>query len=148
MEEGKADILGLWAVYQLNQMGELGEKDMMDNFVTFMAGIFRSVRFGAASAHGKANMIRFYYFQEKGAFERDEATGTYRVNYEKMKDAMFSLSADILKIQGDGDYEAAKKIIEDSGFIREELQHDLDRIGKAGIPRDIVFEQGPEVLGL
>ncbi len=148
IEEGKADILGLWCVYQLNEMGEMGEKDMMDNFVTFMAGIFRSVRFGAASAHGKANMMRFYYFQEKGAFTRDEATGTYRVDYEKMKQAMFDLSADILKIQGDGDYETAQKLIEEKGFIRPALQKDLDRIGKAGIPRDIVFEQGAKVLGL
>lgn len=148
IEEGKADILGLWCVYQLNEIGEMGEKEMMDNFVTFMAGIFRSVRFGAASAHGKANMMRFYYFQEKGAFTRDETTGTYRVNYEKMKDAMLSLSSDILKIQGDGDYATAQKLIEEKGFIREALQKDLDRIGEAGIPRDIVFEQGPEVLGL
>jgi len=148
MEEAKADILGLWCVYQLNEMGELGEKEMMDNFVTFMAGIFRSVRFGAASAHGKANMIRFYYFQETGAFERDAATGTYRVNFEKMKAAMLSSSEQILKIQGDGDYSTAKKLIEEQGFIREELQKDLDRIGEAGIPRDIVFEQGAEVWGL
>lgn len=148
IEEGKADILGLWCVYKLNEMGELGEKDMMDNFVTFMAGIFRSVRFGAASAHGKANMMRFYYFQETGAFERDADTGTYRVNFEKMKEAMLSLSETILKIQGDGDYEAAKSLIVEKGFIREELQKDLIRIGDAGIPRDIVFEQGPEVLGL
>lgn len=148
IEEGKADILGLWCVYKLNEMGELGDKDMMDNFVTFMAGIFRSVRFGAASAHGKANMMRFYYFQEAGAFERDENTGTYRVNFEKMKDAMLSLSALILKIQGDGDYDAAVKLIKEKGYIREPLQKDLDKIGAAGIPRDIVFEQGPEVLGL
>ncbi|MEN8117858.1 MAG: Zn-dependent hydrolase [Bacteroidota bacterium] len=148
IEEGKADILGLWCVYQLNEMGELGEKDMMDNFVTFMAGIFRSVRFGAASAHGKANMMRFYYFQETGAFARDEATGTYRVDYEKMKQAMLDLSNTILKIQGDGDYDTAKAMIEEKGFIREALQKDLDRIGEAGIPRDIVFEQGAEVLGL
>ena len=148
MEEAKADILGLWCVYQLNEMGELGEKEMMDNFVTFMAGIFRSVRFGAASAHGKANMIRFYYFQETGAFERDAATGTYRVNFEKMKDAMLTSSEQILKIQGDGDYAAAKKLIDEQGFIREELQKDLDRIGEAGIPRDIVFEQGSEVWNL
>ncbi len=148
IEEGKADILGLWCVYQLNEMGELGEKEMMDNFVTFMAGIFRSVRFGAASAHGKANMMRFYYFQETGAFERDNATGTYRVNFEKMKDAMMSLSETILKIQGDGDYETAKKMIEEKGLIREALQKDLDRISEAGIARDIVFEQGTEVLGL
>lgn len=148
IEEGKADILGLWCVYQLNEMEEMGEKDMMDNFVTFMAGIFRSVRFGAASAHGKANMMRFYYFQETGAFERDETTGTYRVNFEKMKEAMLSLSETILKIQGDGDYETAKKMIEEKGLIREELQKDLDRIGEEGIPRDIVFEQGAEVLGI
>ena len=148
IEEAKADILGLWCVYQLNEMGELGEKEMMDNFVTFMAGIFRSVRFGAASAHGKANMMRFYYFQETGAFERDATTGTYRVNFEKMKEAMLSSSEQILKIQGDGDYATAKKLIEEQGFIREELQKDLDGIGEAGIPRDIVFEQGAEVWGL
>jgi len=148
IEEGKADILGLWCVYQLNEIGEMGEKEIMDNFVTFMAGIFRSVRFGAASAHGKANMMRFYYFQETGAFSRDDATGTYNVNFEKMKTAMLELSEDILKIQGDGDYETAKKMIEEKGFIREALQKDLDRIGEAGIPRDIVFEQGAEVLGL
>jgi hypothetical protein len=148
IEESKADILGLWCVYQLNKMGELGEKEMMDNFVTFMAGIFRSVRFGAASAHGKANMMRFYYFQEAGAFERDAATGTYRVDFEKMKEAMFSLSELVLTIQGDGDYGTAKKMLDEKGFIRAELQKDLDRIGEAGIPRDIVFEQGAEVLGL
>jgi hypothetical protein len=148
IEEGKADILGLWCVYQLNEMGEMGEKEIMDNFVTFMAGIFRSVRFGAASAHGKANMMRFYYFQETGAFSRDDATGTYSVNFEKMRAAMLSLSEDILRIQGDGDYASAKKMIEEKGFIREALQSDLDRIGEAGIPRDIVFEQGAEVLGL
>ncbi len=148
IEESKADILGLWVVYRLNEVGELGEKDMMDNFVTFMAGIFRSVRFGASSAHGKANMMRFYYFQETGAFERDETTGTYRVNFEKMKEAMMNLSEEILIIQGEGDYETAKKMIEEKGFIREALQKDLDRINEAGIPRDIVFEQGPEILGL
>jgi len=148
IEEGKADILGLWCVYQLNELGEMGQKDMMDNFVTFMAGIFRSVRFGAASAHGKANMMRFYYFQEADAFTRDMATGTYRVDYEKMKQAMLDLSNTILTIQGDGDYETAKSLIEEKGFIREELQKDLDRIGDAGIPRDIVFEQGLKELGM
>lgn len=148
IEEGKADILGLWSVYQLNEMGELGEKDMMDNFVTFMAGIFRSVRFGAASAHGKANMMRFNYFQETGAFERDETTGTYRVDYEKMKQAMLDLSGTILKIQGDGDYGTASEMIDQKGVIHETLQNDLNRIGEAGIPVDIIFEQGPNVIGL
>lgn len=148
IEESKADILGLWCIYQLTLQGEFNDKDLMDNFVTFMAGIFRSVRFGAASAHGKANMIRFYYFQEKGAFERDPHTGTYRVDFEKMKQAMLDLSDMILVIQGDGDYDKAGRLVKEKGFIREELQSDLDRISASNIPRDIVFVQGKSILGL
>lgn len=148
IEESKADICGLWCVSQLNDQGEFADKDMMDNFVTFMAGIFRSVRFGAASAHGKANMMCFYYLEENGAFSRDEATGTYKVDFEKMKAAMNGLAEMVLTIQGDGNYDAAKKMIEEKGFIKEALQADLDRITSAGIPRDIVFEQGAQVLGL
>jgi len=148
LEEGKADILGLYLVTKLAEKGELGEKDLMDNYVTFMASIFRSVRFGVASSHGKANMIRFYYFQEAGAFTRDDATGTYRINFEKMQEAMNSLGEMILTIQGDGNYEAAKTLVEEKGYIREELQADLDRLQALDIPVDIRFEQGPEVLGL
>ncbi len=148
IEESKADILGLWCVCQLYEMGEFPDKELMDNFVTFLAGIFRSVRFGAASAHGKANMIRFCYFQEAGAFERDPSTGTYRVNFDKMKEAMLNLTKLVLTIQGDGDYEKATALIAEKGIIKNELQDDLDRIAQAGIPKDIVFKQGISSLGL
>nr|WP_321408324.1 Zn-dependent hydrolase [uncultured Carboxylicivirga sp.] len=148
MEEAKADILGLFMVSELVKMGELPETDLMDNYVTFMAGIFRSVRFGAASAHGKANMMRFNYFKERGAFSYNEVTGFYTVDFEKMTEAMNSLSADILTIQGDGDYEKAQQTLAEMGTIRPQLQKDLDRIEEAGIPVDIVFEQGPSVIGL
>ncbi|HYW96340.1 MAG TPA: Zn-dependent hydrolase [Bacteroidales bacterium] len=148
IEEGKADILGLYIVTKLAQAGELGDKDLMTNYVTFMAGIFRSVRFGASSAHGVANMIRFYYFQEAGAFTRDEDTGTYRVNFEKMKDAITNLSREIITIQGTGDYDAAKNLIRDKGYVKEQLQKDLDKLKDMNIPVDIIFDQGPSVLGL
>jgi len=148
LEEGKADILGLYLVTQLAKMGELEDEEVMDNYVTFMAGIFRSVRFGAASSHGKANMVRFYYFQETGAFTRDPEDGTYRVDFDKMTEAMNSLANMILVIQGNGDYEAAKKLLDEKGFIHEGLQLDLDRISEAGIPRDIRFKQGKDVAGL
>lgn len=148
IEENKADILGLFMVKNLVEMGELEKDDVMDNYVTFMAGIFRSVRFGAASAHGKANMMRFYYFQEQGAFTRNPETGTYKVDFEKMTQAMNSLANDILVMQGDGNYSKAKKTIEEMGFIKEELQSDLDRINNANIPVDIRFKQGPDKLGL
>jgi len=148
IEEGKADILGLFIVDKLYEMGELNSGEVMDNYVTFMAGIFRSARFGIASSHGKANMMRFYYFQEKGAFTKDPETGTYKVNFEKMKAAMNELTKKILIIQGDGDFEQAKAWVEADGKIKEDLQKDLDKINQAGIPRDIVFKQGKEMLGL
>lgn len=148
IEEGKADILGLFLVTKLTEMGELGEKDLMDNYVTFMASIFRSVRFGVASSHGKSNMVRFYYFQEAGAFTRDDTTGTYRIDFGKMQKAMNSLAEQILVMQGDGDYDAAKQLIEDKGYIRQDLQDDLDRLEALNIPVDIKFEQGPDILGL
>jgi len=147
IEEGKADILGLWCVYKLNEMGELKDKDLMDNLVTFMAGIFRSVRFGAASAHGKANMMCFNYFNEKGAFSRNPDTGTYHVDFEKTKQSMIDLANQNLVIQGNGDYQMATKLIVEKGIIPEQLQQDLNRIAQAGIPRDIVFEQGLKVMG-
>ncbi|MEZ4805144.1 MAG: Zn-dependent hydrolase [Bacteroidia bacterium] len=148
LEEGKADILGLYMITQLMEKKVLTEGELMDYYVTFMAGIFRSVRFGAASAHGRANMIRFNYFKEKGAFIRDAKTGYYRVDMKQMKEAMTSLSALILKLQGDGDLEGVKQLIEEKGSIQPELQKDLDKLKSKNIPVDIVFEQGVEVLNL
>lgn len=148
MEEGKADILGLYMITRLHEAGELGEIDLRDNYVTFMAGIFRSVRFGASSAHGKANMVRFNFFKDQGAFVRDDATGTYRVDFERMEDAMAALSELLLTLQGDGDYDGAVQLMSEMGVIRDQLQTDLDRLTEANIPVDIVFEQGVEVLGL
>ncbi|OFX82298.1 MAG: Zn-dependent hydrolase [Bacteroidetes bacterium GWF2_33_16] len=148
IEEAKADILGLFLVTKLAEMGELGEKDLKDNYTTFLAGIFRSVRFGAASSHGQSNMIQFNYFNEQEAFTRDEATGLFKVDYDKMALAVNSLGEKILVIQGNGDYEEASKLIEEMSIIKETLQGDLKRIGEAGIPRDIRFKQGKENLGL
>jgi len=148
LEEAKADILGLFLVSELVKAGELKNTGLMDNYVTFLAGIFRSVRFGISSAHGKANMLTFYYFEEKGAFTRDATKGTYKVNFDKMKDAVGSLANKIIVIQGNGDYDAAQNWIEQNGNIKEALQKDLDRVGHANIPKDIIFEQGVKELGL
>jgi hypothetical protein len=146
LEEGKADILGLYMVTSLLKKGEL-QGDIKDYYTTFMAGILRSVRFGAASAHGKANMQCFNFFKEKGAFERS-ANGTYKVNFEKFATAMNDLSKVILTLQGNGDKGAVEKVDKDYAIIPAELKSDLDRLGKKGIPVDITFEQGVEVLGL
>ena len=147
IEEGKADIMGLYLVTQLFKMGEFDEGDLMDNYVTFFASIFRSSRFGAASSHGKANMMRFNYFLEKEAFTRNNE-GIYTINFEKMHQAVISLMQKILIIQGDGNYDEAKKWVKEKGVVITQLQNDLDNINESNIPVDIIFEQGPEMLGL
>lgn len=146
LEEGKADVLGFYMVTKLHEKGELGQADLMDNYVTFLAGIFRSVRFGASSAHGRANMAAFNYFQDRGAFTRDEASGTYRVDFDKMTAAMNALSEQILRFQGDGDYAGVSAFNAKMGVIRPALKTDLRRLESAGIPVDIIFEQGMHVL--
>ena len=146
LEEGKADVLGLYMITQLHQKGEI-EGDLKEYYTTFIASIFRSIRFGASSAHGKANMIRFNYFQEAGAFSRND-NGTYTIHYDKMEAAMNALSELILTLQGNGDYDGVAKLVAEKGNIKEVLQADLDGLAAKGIPVDVVFEQGVEVLGL
>jgi hypothetical protein len=146
LEEGKADILGLYMITRLHGRGELKDTRLDDNYVTFLAGIIRSIRFGASSAHGRANAAQFSFFQEHGAFARDSATGRYRVDFPKMRTAVDSLAARILRFQGDGDYAGVSRFMAERGKIPALLQQDLTRLGSRGIPVDIVFEQGAEVL--
>jgi len=148
LEEGKADILGLYMVQKLREKGEITEGQLQDDYVTFMAGIFRSIRFGATSAHGKANMIRFNFFEQAGAFSRDEASGTYRVNVPEFEQAVKDLSSKLLTLQGNGDYAVVDAFVAEMGNVGTGLQADLDRLAAAGIPVDIVFEQGVKVLNL
>ncbi|KZN50760.1 dipeptidyl-peptidase 3 family protein [Pseudoalteromonas luteoviolacea] len=147
IEEGKADILGLYMVEQLLKKGEITEGTLEDYYVTFMAGIFRSVRFGASSAHGKANMIRFNFFKQEGAFSKN-AQGLYQVDMDKMGAAMEKLSNLILTLQGEGDYHKVDQLIATHGDIKAELQADLDKLADANIPVDVTFKQGKAVLGL
>jgi len=148
MEEGKADILGLYMITELFEAGEMGDVVLEDYYVTFMAGVFRSIRFGASSAHGKANMVRFNYFMEREAFVRDAESGKYRVDFDRMGEAIAGLSHDLLVLQGDGDYEGAIALTNSKGVINSQLLADLDRLTQAGIPVDITFNQGHAQLGL
>jgi hypothetical protein len=147
LEEGKADILGLHMITKLHERGEV-DGALEDYYVTFMTGIFRSVRFGAASAHGQANMLRFNYFADRGAFARDPATGRYRVDMAAMRAAMDELSALILRLQGDGDYEGVARLTRELGSVRPQLAADLARLADRNIPVDVTFTQGKTVLGL
>lgn len=147
LEEGKADILGLYMIRQLLAKNVITEGTLEDYYTTFLTGIFRSVRFGASSAHGKANMVRFNYFAEQGAFTRNEQ-GLYKVNVAEMTAAIDSLSELILTLQGNGDYDGVDKLVAKSGVINHDLAQDLASLETAKIPVDITFKQGKKVLGL
>lgn len=144
-EEAKADILGLFMVTKLIEMGEITNITAEDAIATYIAGILRSVRFGAASSHGKANMMCFNYMEKAGAFSRD-AKGQYVIDFGKAKEAMNGWAALILQTQGDGNVEFATKYRAENGRITPALQADLDKINGAGIPRDITFIQGADIL--
>lgn len=146
-EEAKADILGLYMVTSLIEKGEITNVTVEDAYATFIAGILRSVRFGAASAHGQANMMCFNYFEDQGAFKRNK-DGKFVIDFAKAKTAMESWAALIIKIEGEGDIEFAKQYSTKNSNIRPALQKDLDKVNGAKIPKDIVYQQGKTVLGL
>jgi peptidase M49-like protein len=147
LEEGKADVLGLYMVAKLKEKGELPGADLKDSCVTFLASLFRSIRFGATEAHGRANLAQFLFFQRIGAFTREAATGTYRVDMPRMLEAMNALSEKILKLQGDGDYDGVVSFLPKQGAMDATLAADLARLASADIPTDVVFRQGIEILG-
>jgi hypothetical protein len=140
LEEGKADILAMYMIRALNAQGQAASTNIDDNYVTLLASMFRSVRFGATDSHGRANVVAFNFLQKMGAFTR-EPSGKYRVDMAKMRDAADSLAARIIRIQGNGDYEDAGRLNAEFGMIGPVLQGDLDRLGAKSIPVDIVYDQ-------
>lgn len=146
-EEAKADIIGLYLVCSLIDKGEITNITKEDAITTYIVGLLRSVRFGAADAHGVANMMCYNFFEEQGAFTRN-GNGTYHINYDKAYKAIDQWIATILQTQAEGNFEFASKFSKENGIIHDNLQKDLDKINKAGIPRDIRFNQGLDVLGL
>jgi len=146
LEECKADVLGLYMVTELFDKKELGGQ-LDDYYVTFVASVFRSVRFGASSAHGKANMITFNTLLERGAIKYSN-NGYYTVNVGAMRSVIAVLAGALLQVQGDGNPAKAADMLSSLGVIQEGLSADLKRIEAASIPVDLVFDQGIATLGL
>ncbi|HNQ19795.1 MAG TPA: Zn-dependent hydrolase [Bacteroidales bacterium] len=147
LEEAKADITGLFLVQKLRDIGEITDGKLEENYASFVASIFRSIRFGAASAHGIANMLEFNFLLDESAITKNNE-GKYIIDFEKMKNAVSKMTEKIITIQANGDYNAAKKWIDEKGTISADLQKDLNKINETKIPVDIVFQQGINVLGI
>lgn len=135
LEEAKADIVGLYQFPYLVEKGVFAPELAGQVYASFVGGIFRSVRFGVEAAHGGGNAIILNYLMEKGAVEFDPAGARFRVNYQKIGDAVRDLSREILMIQALGDYQAAKALIEKYRKVAPELQIALNKLND--IPVDI-----------
>lgn len=135
LEEAKADISGLFALQYLIDKGVVAKSTEEPMYVTYLAGAFRSVRFGINEAHGKGMALQFNYLLDAGAIEFNAASATFKVNLAKMKEASQRLTGEIMTIQAEGSYEKAKALLEQYVFIRPEMKTVLDKL--TAIPTDI-----------
>ncbi|MES3028603.1 MAG: hypothetical protein V4820_12200 [Pseudomonadota bacterium] len=103
-EEAKADVMGAYNIFFMMEKGELPKAERSQLFASYLAGIFRAARFGVGEAHGRGAALQYGYLREKGAFSWDEGQKRFRVNDDAMQAAITSLLAELVKLQGDGDY--------------------------------------------
>jgi len=135
IEEAKADIVGVWSFLLMIEKGEFPKEMEKNLYISYLGGTFRSIRFGINEAHGGGVAIQFNYMLEKGAFVYDEPTGRYSVDLTKIKDAVKQLSHDLLVIEANGDYDAAKALIEKYRKLTPELEKALEKVKH--VPTDI-----------
>jgi hypothetical protein len=148
LEEAKADVLGVLNALWLAGRGFFPEKDRGSSMLTtFLAGFFRSVRFGVHEAHGQANLVIFNYLTEKGAYVHDPAAGRWRVDEAKAPDAFRALAGELLLIQAKGDYTGAKAFLSKYGAVSAEVTAALE--GLKDIPVDLhpIYSTVPVVRG-
>jgi hypothetical protein len=135
LEEAKADITGLWALQYLMDKGLVDKKLERTMYPTFLASMFRSVRFGITEAHGRGVALQFNYLTDEGAFKVNEANGTFSVDPAKIKDAVHKLTGEILTIEAEGSYDKAKALLDKYAVIRPAMQKAFDRL--KDVPVDI-----------
>ncbi len=135
MEECKADILGMFNNAFMITKGVYPETFDKETYATFLAGIFRSIRFGIHEAHGGGNAIIYNYLLEKGAYEYDSKTEKVKVNFEKIYPALTELAREVLTLQAEGNYEGAKKFIEKYAVLSPSMKTLIGNL--SGLPIDV-----------
>jgi hypothetical protein len=135
IEEAKADIVGLYNVPLLIERGYIPREKEPEIYATYLAGMFRSLRFGATEAHGLGTLVQFNYLREKEAFLYDPQTEKFRVNPEKVRPAVWDLAARFLVIEGKGSYEEAGLFLKKYGQMDEITRKTIQKL--TDIPVDI-----------
>ncbi|MGF7148310.1 hypothetical protein FHS96_001938 [Sphingomonas zeicaulis] len=135
LEEGKADIMGVWNILFMMEKGEMPAAEEPQLWATYFAGIFRAVRFGIDEAHGQGAAMQYSYLKEKGAFVWDEEARRYRIDNAKMRAGLAALIADVVRLQGTGDYAGTKAFLSRYGKLDDDAETVIE--GLNGIPVDI-----------
>jgi hypothetical protein len=135
LEEAKADVVGMFGLNWLMEKGVLPKSRAPEYYASYVAGIFRTVRFGVAEAHGRAEMMEFNYLTEQGAITRDAQTGRYVIDYAKMPGALASLAKELLEIEATGDRARAEQWFKKYEVMPPELQSALANV--KDVPVDI-----------
>ena len=145
LEEAKADIVGLLALNWLMEKGVLPKEQAQQFYASHVAGIFRTVRFGVAEAHGRAEMMEFNYFAEQGAIARDPRTGKYAIDFTKMEQAIATLAKELLEIEATGDRNRAEQWFKKYDSMPAELKSALANVKDVPVDVDPVSAFGEQI---
>jgi hypothetical protein len=134
LEECKADIVGMWNISVMHELGLIDDEYVKKSKATFVAGLYRSIRFGSEKAHGKGNLIQLNFLMDKGAITTNE-DGTLGINDEIFFDVVGELAGKVLTIQAEGNYEEAGNLFKDYGVVKPRIEENIEKL--KDIPRDL-----------
>jgi hypothetical protein len=139
IEEAKADMTGLWALQYMIDRGIIEKSMERTLYTTYLASMFRSVRFGITEAHGRGVALQFNYLTDEGAIKFDEAKGTFSIDHAKIKDSVRKLTRDLLTLEAEGSYDGAKAMLDKYALIRPPMQQALDRLKDVPVDIEPIF---------
>ena len=139
IEEAKADMTGLWALQYMIDRGIIEKGMERTLYTTYLASMFRSVRFGITEAHGRGVALQFNYLTDEGAIKFNEAKGTFSIDHSKIKEGVTKLTRELLTLQAEGSYDKAKAILDKFAVIRPPMQQALDRLKEVPVDIEPVF---------
>jgi len=135
IEECKADVMGLYNNQYLVEQDAMSKEQLLRQYVVFLPGLFRSVRFGLHEAHGKGNMIQYNWFKDHGAIVLNDSTDRYTIDFDKMSEAAMSLTRELCLLEAKGDYDAAAAFVDKWGNVPPEVERIVAKL--SSIPSDI-----------
>ena len=139
IEEAKADVTGLWALQYLIDKGVIGRQMQRTLYTTYLASMFRSVRFGLTESHARGVAMQFNYFTDEGAIKFDERTGKFSIDDTKIREAVRKLTHELLTLEAEGSYDKAKAMLDKYSLIRADMKGGLERLNAVPVDIEPIF---------